>query len=210
MLTQRIEAQRSWWKLILTGVLAFAFGIAAILFPADIMLRRILDLIFGDAKPRSGSMSAVAALLALAALVGIDGLINLFGIGVVGKRASRIRGFVGIAVALAVVFWPGMTAYIAVKLIGLWAVLIGVIEAAFAGRSENQAKDRVVLIIGAVASIVIGASMMRWVFAGAVVVSAVIGVAAAARGVSLIISGMHEQTHSFRGKLKRVITQDAV
>ena len=209
MSSQYSEAQRSWWKLILTGVLAFVFGIAAILFPADIMFRRILDVIFGEAKPRSGGMSAVTALLALAALVGIDGLINLFGIGVIGKRTSRIRGFLGVAVAFAAVFWPGMTAYIAVKLIGLWAILIGVFEVVFAWRPENQAKDRAVLIIGGVASIVIGAGMMRWVLAGAVVVSAVIGIAAAVRGISLIVSGMHERTHPFRGKMKRVITQDA-
>jgi len=35
---------------------------------------------------------------------------------------------------------------------------------------------------------------MRWAFAGAVVVSAVVGVAAAARGISLIVSGIHERT----------------
>jgi hypothetical protein len=36
--------------------------------------------------------------------------------------------------------------------------------------------------------------MMRWVFGGAVLVSAVVGIAAAARGVSLIVSGIHERT----------------
>src|SRR5208337_795222 len=78
MSSQRSEARRSWWKLVLSGLLAFAFGIAAVLLPANIMFGRILDVIFGQAKPLSGGMTAVAALLALVALVAVDGVINLF------------------------------------------------------------------------------------------------------------------------------------
>jgi uncharacterized membrane protein HdeD (DUF308 family) len=195
MSSQHKEAPRSWWKLILSGLLAFAFGIAAVLLPANIMFARILDVIFGQAKPLSGGMTAVAALLGLVALVAVDGLINLFGSGVIDKRVARIRGIVGIAVAIAAVFWPGITAFVAVELIGLWAVLVGVLELIFARESGKDAKDRAVLIIAGIAAIAIGVAMMRWVFGGAVLVSAVVGIAAAARGVSLILSGIHERTN---------------
>lgn len=60
-------------------------------------------MIFGNAKPLSGSMAAVAALLGLVALVAVDGLLNLFGVGVVDKHAARIRGLAGVAVAIAAV-----------------------------------------------------------------------------------------------------------
>jgi uncharacterized membrane protein HdeD (DUF308 family) len=159
----RSAAQRSWWKLILSGLLAFAFGIAAVLLPFNIMFRRILDVIFGMAKPLSGSMTAVAVMLALVALVVGDGLINLLGAGVMDKRAARIRGIVGVAVALAAVFWPGLTAFVAVELIGLWAVLIGVLELVFA---RDSAKDRALRLVAAIASIALGVGMMRWAFAG--------------------------------------------
>jgi len=192
MSSQHTEAARSWWKLILSGLLAFAFGIAAVLLPANIMFARILDVIFGHAKPLSGGMTAVAALLGLVALVAVDGLINLFGSGVIYQRAASIRGIVGIAVAIAAVFWPGITAFVAVELIGLWAVLVGVLELIFARESGKDAKDRAVLIIAGIAAIAIGVGMMRWVFGGAVLVSAVVGIAASARGVSLIFSGIHE------------------
>lgn len=188
---QPSAAPRSWWKLVLNGLLAFAFGIAAVYFPAEIMFRRILDVIFGDAKPPSVSMTAVSALLALVALVAVDGLLNLFGVGVIDKHAARIRGLAGVAVAIAALFWPGITAFVAVEIIGLWAVLLGVLELAFA---HDAAKDRALTILAAIALIAIGVGMMRWVFAGAVVVSAVVGVAAAARGVSLILSGIYQRT----------------
>ena len=92
--------------------------------------------------------------------------------------------------AIAAIFWPGMTAYVAVNLIGLWAILIGVLEL---DSARHSTKDRALLIIAAFASIAIGVGLMRWVFAGAVLISAIVGVAAAARGVSLIVSGIHER-----------------
>jgi uncharacterized membrane protein HdeD (DUF308 family) len=191
MTNQNPAVPRSWWKLILSGLVAFAFGIAAVYFPANIMFGRILDVIFGDAKPISGSVTALAALLALVALVAADGLINLFGAGVMNKHAARIRGIAGVAVAIAALFWPGITAFVAVEIIGLWAVLLGVLELAFA---HDAAKDRALTIIAAIALIALGVGMMRWVFAGAVVVTTVVGVAAAARGVSLILSGVYQRT----------------
>ncbi len=200
MANQHSETQRSWWKLVLTGFLAFALGIAAVLLPTDTMVKRIVDVIFGHAKPLSGHMTAVAAVLALVAVVAIDGLVNLFGGGVLHKSASRIRGIVGVVVALAAVFWPGMTAYIAVELIGLWAILVGILELFVARSSSEERNDRALLIVSAVGAIVIGVGMMKWVFAGAVVVSAVVGVAAAARGVSLIVNGIHERNHQVTDK----------
>jgi uncharacterized membrane protein HdeD (DUF308 family) len=201
--------RRSWWKLALTGTLAIAFGIAAVALPAHIMFGRILDVIFGKAKPLSGGMTAVAALLALVAVVAIDGLVNLFGSGVMDKRASRIRGIVGVAVTIAAIFWPGRTAFAAVELIGLWAILIGALEIAFARYFHGDAKDRTLLVIAAIAAIVIGVGMMKWAFAGAVLVSAVVGVAAAARGVSLIMSGISERSCQLEERGQRVIRRDA-
>jgi hypothetical protein len=78
------------------------------------------------------------------------------------------------------------------RLIGVWAVLIGFLELVFA---HDSAKDRTLLLIAAIASIALGLGMMKWASAGAVVVSAVVGVAAAARGISLIVGGIHERTN---------------
>lgn len=200
--------QHSWWKLVLTGFLAIAFGIGAVVLPVDIMSARILDVIFGVAKPLSASMTAVAALLALVALVAVDGLANLFGTGVMEKRISRIRGILGVAALIAAVFWPGRTVYVAVELIGLWAILIGVLELIFAS-DAGEAKDRALLVIAAIASIVIGVGVMKWAFAGALLISAAVGIAAVARGISLIVSGMRERTNQFDQQAGRTIRHAA-
>ena len=51
------------------------------------------------------------------------------------------------------------------------------------------------LIIGAIVAILIGVAMMMWTFAAAVLISAAIGVAATARGVGLVLTGMPERSH---------------
>src|SRR5579863_873833 len=101
MLDNRRDEQRTWWKRVVTGILAIAFGLCAVAFPAGMMFGRILDVIFGQAKRYSGSMTAVAALLALVAWVAIDGLVHLFGTGAQNNRTARLRGAAGVAIAIA-------------------------------------------------------------------------------------------------------------
>jgi uncharacterized membrane protein HdeD (DUF308 family) len=193
MLNNNTQQQSSWWKRVLIGILAIAFGLCAIAFPAGIMFGRIVDTIFGDAKHYSGSMTAVAALLALVAWVATDGLLHLYGTDVKGKRIARFRGVTGVAVAVVAVLWPGQTAYIAVELIGLWAILVGVLEFLAARFLRESAKDRALLVFAAIASVLMGVGVMIWAFVGAVVISATVGVVAVARGVSLMMSGFSQR-----------------
>lgn len=159
------------------------------------MFGRILDVVFGEAKPLSGSMTAVATLLALVALVAVDGLLNLFGKGVTEKRVARTRGVIGVATAIIAIFWPEKTAFFAVELIGLWAIAVGILEFLIARYGGHDRKDRTLLIIAAIASIVLGAGVMRWAFAGAVLISVVVGIAAMVRGVSLVVTSILERSH---------------
>jgi hypothetical protein len=55
MFDHSIHGHRSWWRLVLTGCLAPALGIGLIVLPTRIMFGRILDVIFGLAKPLPGA-----------------------------------------------------------------------------------------------------------------------------------------------------------
>src|SRR5215831_8276188 len=113
------------------------------------------------------------------------------------KRATKFRGVLGVAVADAALFWPGRTAYAAVELIGLRAVLVKVLELYFVSFSGESAKERALLIVAAIASIVIGVIMMRRAFTGAVRVSAMIGVVGEAPGMSLSFNCSTERPRQF-------------
>ena len=192
MLNKSRNEQPSWWKSVWMGSLAIVFGLCAVAVPVGIMFGRTLDVIFGQAKRFSGSMTAVSALLALVALVAIDGLVHLFRTGIKDKSTSRLRGIAGVAVAIAAIFWPGQTAYIAVELIGLWAILVGVQEFLAARFLRESSKDRSLLVFAAIASVLMGVGVMIWDFFGVAVISAIVGVAALARGVTLMMSGISE------------------
>lgn len=189
------HAPQSWWKQILIAVGAIVFGICAIVFPARIMIGRLLDDIFGGAKPLSASMTAVATLLALVAMVAIDALVNLFGSGVMDKGRMRIRGAIGAVALLTAIFWPGKTAYIAVELIGLWAIAVGVLELMYARYSHQDKKGRALIIAAGIASIALGVGIMAWAIVAAVAISVLVGLAAMARGVSLMMTGISDRLH---------------
>ena len=106
---------------------------------------------------------------------------------------ATLRGIAGVAIATAAIIWPGRTAYISVELIGLWAILIGVLELFAARFLRESAKNRTLLVLAALASVLIGVGVMIWAFIGAVVISAMVGVAAVARGLSLMMSGFSER-----------------
>jgi uncharacterized membrane protein HdeD (DUF308 family) len=57
----------------------------------------------------------------------------------------------------------------------------------------------------AIASIVLGVALQRWVFAGAILISALVGIVAAARGFSLIVTGVSERTEQLRVKQKQEV-----
>lgn len=107
-----------WWLLVTRGILAVLFGILALIWPGR-------------------------ALLFLVYLFGAYALINGF-TAVVGSFQERdtssqwwlllISGIAGIIIGLLVFFWPGITALVLFYLIGIWAIVTGVLEltAAFA------------------------------------------------------------------------------
>jgi uncharacterized membrane protein HdeD (DUF308 family) len=200
---------QSGWKLVLMGLVAIAFGIAVVVLPAGILSSRVLDVIFGEAKPLSASVTAVAALFALVVFVAIDGLVNLLGEGMVGKRGSRIRGVIGLAVAVVAIFWPDWTVVAAVELIAAWAILVGIVEITYAIYSNEQAKDRALFVIAAIASIAIGLVMMYKLALGVVLVSVVVGIAAAVRGVSLIVLGFSRRANEQDRRNKAAAKQAA-
>jgi hypothetical protein len=177
-------------------------SVAAVVLPGRVMFGRILDVIFGEAKPLSGSMTAVALL----ALIAVGGnrrsaeSVRYRRDGQTRNQASqcgRTGGRDGCPLL------AGRTAFVSVELIGLWAVVVGVLELISARHSSEDAADRSRLTIAAMAAIVIGICMMIWVFSGAVLVSALLGIAAAARGVSLIVTGISERSHQFDGEGKQ-------
>ncbi|MBL8593604.1 MAG: DUF308 domain-containing protein, partial [Devosia sp.] len=104
----------NWWLLLLRGIAAIAFGVLAIFWPAITLIS--LTLLWGAYTLIDGVFALWAA---------ISGRANSPAMG--PRWWMAISGVVSILAGLAAFFWPGMTAFILVIFIGIWAIIIGVL-----------------------------------------------------------------------------------
>jgi uncharacterized membrane protein HdeD (DUF308 family) len=112
MLTGYQVARHSWWILLLRGLAAILFGIAALLWPHLTLL--VLVLLFG-------------------AYALIDGLvavgIALHERGVLGRWwVLLIEGLLGVLVGVMTFVWPAITVLVLFSLIVAWAIVTGLLE----------------------------------------------------------------------------------
>jgi uncharacterized membrane protein HdeD (DUF308 family) len=134
--------------------------------------------------------------------LGFGILLSILGIVCVGKAQTATT------FSILALGWVLMISGVLWLLIGLWAILVGVLELLVAKYSSNSPNDRALFVIAAFASIVVGVGLMRWAFVGAIVISAFVGIAAAARGTSRIIIGVSERLHQPDGSGKQAMRRD--
>lgn len=161
-LAQRIG--RFWWVLLSRGILAVAFGLAALFWPQT-------------------SLTFVVALVGTYLM--LDGLSGLFlALRSRDFGASLIQALAGSVVGLAVLLWPAPSTQVLLTLLGVWAAVQGV-GLLLAGRSLRADEEGGALLIGAGALLaVFGVVALVWHGVGAVAVSWLIAL------VALVVGGL--------------------
>lgn len=144
----------NWWLLLLRGIAAIAFGVLAIFWPAITLIS--LTLLWG-------------------AYTLVDGVFAIW--HAISGRASSpamgprwwmaISGVVSILAGLAAFFWPGMTAFILVIFIGIWAIVIGVLTIWGAIQARKEIEGEWVLGLFGALSILFGLLLLFQPGAGA-------------------------------------------
>lgn len=152
--------------LAVRGILAILFGILALVWPGLTIL-------------------ALAILFGVYALVnGIDMIADGFrGHRSGGQRAAyAIGGALGVVAGLVTLFWPGITALALVILVGLWAVVTGVLDIVAATRIPGSWP----LVLLGFLSVVAGFLVLARPRAGAYAIAVVVGVYAIIAGVLML------------------------
>src|SRR5438270_3084601 len=103
---------RNWWVLLLRGVVAILFGVAAFLWPGPALY--VMILLFGAYALLDGLFALFAA---LSGQVSGD---NLW--------ALLLEGAIGVAVGICTFAWPAVTWLALAYLIAFWAIATGVFE----------------------------------------------------------------------------------
>lgn len=162
----------SWWAIVLRGVVAILFGLAAFAWPGL-------------------TLAALVALFGAYAL--IDGVFTLIAVArghVEEHRAWMIvEGVVGILAGIFTFFYPSITAVVLVYVIAAWAIMTGVAELLAGLRLRQAIANEWVLLLAGVASLVFGVVLMVQPAAGALALVWLIGGYAFVFGVLMLILG---------------------
>ena len=168
---------RHWWAVALRGVAAILFGVLALVWPGITVFALVI--LFGAYALVDGAFTLAA------------GFGNRDGGRTRGSRAWLfVRGIAGILTGIIAAVWPGITALALLWVIALWAMMTGVLEivAAFQLRTEMR-HERLLALSGAL-SVLFGVLLVVWPAAGVLTLIVLIGVAAIAFGITLLMLGL--------------------
>ena len=161
----------SWWMLLVRGIIAILFGIAAFIWPGL-------------------TIEALVSLFGAYAL--IDGIVAVIvGIQQYGETqrwwAVLLEGIAGIALGALTLFWPGTTTTVLLAFIAAWAIVTGVLEIAAAIRLRKVIEGEWMMILAGALSVLFGVLLVLQPTAGAVAIIWLIGAYALVFGVLLSI-----------------------
>ncbi len=173
LLSERLSTvlARSWWLLLLRGIIAILFGILTYFQPGISLATLVL--LFGAFSLADGALGTWQA---------------------INARKERenwwvllLGGLLGIGVGLLTLFHPGVTALALLFYIAIWAVATGVLEIVAAIRLRKEIEGEWLLILAGVASVLFGVLLIARPEVGALAVLWLIAAYAIAFGVILVV-----------------------
>lgn len=176
----------SWWMLVLRGLVAIAFGVAAFVWP---------------------QLTITALVFLWGAYVLVDGAFAIIA-GIRSHAENKrwwlllVEGLLGVAAGVVAFVVPSITALVLLLLISAWAVVTGVFEIAAAIQLRKYITGEWLLAVAGIASVLFGLALLINPAAGAVAVVWLIGSYAIVSGVLLMALGF--RLRSLKGAAHRM------
>ncbi|HEY0535535.1 MAG TPA: HdeD family acid-resistance protein [Actinoplanes sp.] len=165
---------RYWWATALRGVLAILFGVTALVWPGITVFALVL--IFGAYSLVDGAFTLATAL----------GRRDRGGTETGSMIWLVVQGIAGVMIGVLAFVWPGITAVALLWLIGIWAIVIGVLEVVAAIRLRRQLRREWLLGLSGAVTALFGILLIAWPAAGVLTLVTLIGIAAVVFGVGLV------------------------
>ena len=167
-------ARRVWYWTVVRGVLAIIFGVVALVAPIT----------------TAASLAVVVAVFAI-----VDGIVEIVdGIRHRGHEGAGLRilqGALTLVFGVVLVVWPAVTALVIVWTIGLWAVVVGIIQVVVALSLRRVVRSGWGWgLVSGLVSVIFGVLLLARPDAGLVSIIWVLGVYAIMIGVLLIGFGL--------------------
>ena len=162
---------RGWWRLLVRGLVAIAFGVFTWLRPG---------------------LSLAALVLVFGIYCTADGVLGIW-TAIAGRNDNDywwvllLAGIVGVGVGAVTFAAPGLTAVALLVYIAVWALVKGVLEIAAAIRLRKEIQGEWLLVVGGAASVAFGALLLARPGAGVLAVLWLIAAYAVVFGVLLVL-----------------------
>lgn len=166
-----VMLHRSWWSLLLRGLVAIAFGVLTWFQP---------------------QASAAALLLIFGAFVFVDGLLGVYA-AIRSRSQSRhwwvllIWGLVGVVIGVLTAINPVITGLVLTMYIAVWALITGVLQIIAAIRLRKEIQGEWVLVLSGLISVVFGGFVLAQPVAGMMAMLWVLATYAVVFGVLMVI-----------------------
>ena len=159
------------------------------------IIRGVLGIIFGLIALLSPIATAVALAIVIGAYAIVNGVFDI--IEAIRHRGSSsmvfriVLGAVSILFGILVLVWPGISLAILVIMVGIWAIIIGIIQIVASVRHRAVPHSGWVWgIIGGALSILFGILVLIWPGTGLVSIIWIVGIWAIVWGITLVVLGV--------------------
>lgn len=162
---------RNWWKLLLRGIIAIAFGVLVWLQPG---------------------ISLTVLVISFGVFIVVDGILGVW-IAISGRKEYEdwwellLWGLVGIGIGILTFVAPGPTTVALVIFIAAWAIATGVLQIVVAIRLRKAIEGEWLLILGGLLSVLLGILFMMQPLTGALALVWMIGTYAILFGLLLVM-----------------------
>ena len=160
-------------SLIVRGVLALAVGIIALAWPSVTILALVI--LFATYAFIAAGLQAMRAFSSPTAG-------PVFG--------HLLLGLADLAAGVIALAWPGPTALVLVLIVGIWAVIAGIVEIAAAFGAGEPAGTRALFILGGLASVAFGVVLCARPGIGAVTLALLFGLFSLVYGAWMLVQGI--------------------
>jgi uncharacterized membrane protein HdeD (DUF308 family) len=161
----------NWWALLLRGIAAVLFGLAALFWPGLTLF--VLIVFFGAYTLVDGTFAIVA--------------------GLRGSGSRRwlllAEGVLGVLAGLIAFFWPGITALVLLYVIVAWAIFTGILKVVMAIWLRREIENEWLMVLSGVLSVLFGVILAVLPGVGLLSLVWLIGIYALIFGVALIVLG---------------------
>jgi uncharacterized membrane protein HdeD (DUF308 family) len=176
-----------WWVLVVRGLAAVSFGVVALAWPG---------------------ISLLALVLLWAAYALVDGAASVAVAVRAGGKGRRwgwmlFEGLVGIGAGVLTAVWPGITAFVLLMVIAVWAVLTGVAEIVAAIQLRHVIRGEWMLAVSGVLSIGFGVVTVILPGPSALALVTILGLYAVAFGA--LVTGLGFRVHHWATREKRAL-----